>query len=97
MGTASAEATNRGAPSLGLSQAGYGGQPGNTRTPGLTRKEGGISQLNQGSSPYAARSGASAERRVASPQQPAEMPMATTGGNANSLRSLRDRLMRNQT
>lgn len=97
MGAASAEATNRGAPSLGLSQAGYSGQPGNTRTPGLTRKEGGISQLNQGSSPYAGRSGASAERRVASPQQPAEVPMTTGGGNANSLRSLRDRLMRNQT
>lgn len=92
-----AEATSRGASSLGLSQAGYGGQPGNTRTPGLTRKEGGISQLNQGSSAYAGRSGASAERRVASPQQPGEMPVATAGGNGNSLRSLRDRLMRNQT
>ncbi len=94
---ASGEPANRNASSLGLPQAGYGGQPGNTRTPGLTRKEGGISQLNQGSSPYANRSGASAERRVASPQQSADTPMATAGGNGNSLRSLRDRLMRNQT
>jgi DNA helicase HerA-like ATPase len=94
---ASAEPANRSTPSLGLPQAGYGAQPGVPRTPGLTRKEGGISQLNQGSSPYANRSGASAERRVASPQQPADMQAATAGGNANSLRSLRDRLMRNQT
>ncbi|HMN37086.1 MAG TPA: DUF87 domain-containing protein [Hyphomicrobium sp.] len=73
-----------------------GAAPGFVRASGLSRKEGGINQLNQGTNPYANRTGAIAERRTTSAQQPADVPMPA-GNTGNSLRSLRDRLMRNQT
>ena len=79
------------------SNGGYSQQGGFTRpTPATnTRKEPGVSQISHGgSSPYGDRRNASDRR----PPPPAhDIPAASTPGDGTSLRSLRDRLMRNQT
>ena len=79
------------------SNGGYSPQGGFTRPPSATnmRKEPGVSQISHGgSSPYGDRRNASDRR---SPPPAHDIPAASTPGDGTSLRSLRDRLMRNQT
>ncbi|MEZ5898170.1 MAG: DUF87 domain-containing protein [Hyphomicrobiaceae bacterium] len=78
-------------------QPGHGSPNTFGRSSGLARRDLSAGQSAQGSSPYASRANTGAERRVASSQQPIEPAVASGAGNGGSLRSLRERLMRNQT
>ena len=79
-------------PAISAAQGGFGQQYG--RAPGM-RKEPGTGQIAQSASAYSARAAAGAERRPSSVAQAAVEPQQA-GANGNSLRSLRDRLMRQQ-